>query len=265
MDKIEYCAIIKFFVKEGLTPNEIHSKFMKLYGDSSSFSTITKWAAEFKRGHTSLEDDPREGRPKSATTPEIIEQVHNMVLDDRRMKVHEIAETIGISKECVGYTRILHEESDMKKLCARWVPPLLTADQKRTCMKISEQCLKRFNKNKSDFVRQFITMDETWIHHYTPESKQQPKQWTEAGCSAPRSVPSAGKGMASAFWDAEGILFIYYLEKGKTITEEYYSNLLTRLDEKICEKKSGLQKKKKKSPFIRTMHPPTKVFWQWEN
>jgi hypothetical protein len=50
-------------------------------------------------------------------------------------------------------------------------------------MKISEQCLKRFNKNKPDFVRRFITMDETWIHHYTPESKQQSKQWTEAGFS----------------------------------------------------------------------------------
>jgi len=57
-------------------------------GDSSpSFSTIKKWAAEFKRGRTSLEDYPCEGRPKDATTPEIIEQVHDMVLDDRRMKV----------------------------------------------------------------------------------------------------------------------------------------------------------------------------------
>ena len=70
-----------------------------------------------------------------------------MVLDDRRMKVCEIAETIGISKERVGY--ILHEEFDMKKLCARWVPRLLTADQKRIRMK---QCLERFNKNKTDFV-----------------------------------------------------------------------------------------------------------------
>jgi hypothetical protein len=70
MDKILYRAVIKFFVKEGLTPNEIHSKFIKVCGDSSpSFSTIKKWAAEFKRGHTSLEDDPREGSPKSATTP----------------------------------------------------------------------------------------------------------------------------------------------------------------------------------------------------
>jgi hypothetical protein len=66
-------------------PNEIHSKFIKVYGDSpSSFLTIKEWAAEFKHGRTSLEDDPLEGRPKSATTPEIIEQVHDMVLDDRR-------------------------------------------------------------------------------------------------------------------------------------------------------------------------------------
>jgi transposase len=109
-NKIEYRAVIKFFVKKGLTPNESHSKFIKVYGNSSpSFSTIKKWAAEFKHGRTSLEDDPREGQPKSAT-PEIIVQVHDMLLDNRRIKVRKIAETIGISKERVGY--ILHKELD---------------------------------------------------------------------------------------------------------------------------------------------------------
>ena len=59
MYKIEYCAVIKFFVK-GLTPNEIHLKFIKVYGDSSpSFSIIKKRAAEFKRGRTSLEAHSR--------------------------------------------------------------------------------------------------------------------------------------------------------------------------------------------------------------
>jgi histone-lysine N-methyltransferase SETMAR len=113
---------------------------------------------------------------------------------------------------------------------------------------MSEQCLEGFNKNKTDLVHRFIIMDKIWIHHYTPESKHQSKQWTEASCSAPektRSVPSAEKFMASVFWDAEGILFINYLEKGKTITGEYYCNLLTRLDEKIREKRPSLQKKKK--------------------
>jgi hypothetical protein len=61
------------------------------------------------------------------------------------MKVREIAETIGISKERIGY--IFNEELHMKKLCARWVLRMLTADQKRTRMEISEQCLECFNKN----------------------------------------------------------------------------------------------------------------------
>ena len=59
----------------------------------------------------------------------------------------------------------MHEELDMKNLCARWVPRVLTADQKRSRMKISEECLERFNNNKTDFMRRFITMAETWIHH----------------------------------------------------------------------------------------------------
>jgi len=173
MDKIQYRAVIKLFVKEGLTPNEIHLKFIKVYGDCSAlFSTIKKWAAEFKRGRTNLEDDPREECPKIATTPEISEQVHDTVLDDQQMKVHEIAETIGISKEHVGC--ILQEELDMKKLCTRWVPRFLTADQKRTRMKISEQCLEHFNKNKTDFVHRFILWMRLGftITHQNPNSSQ---------------------------------------------------------------------------------------------
>ena len=85
------------FLTKGLTPNEIHSKFIIAYGDSApSFLTIKKWAAKFQRGRTSLEVDPREESPKSATTPEIFEKVQDMLVDDRQMKVREIAEPIGI-------------------------------------------------------------------------------------------------------------------------------------------------------------------------
>jgi transposase len=147
MDKIEYRAVIKFFVKEGFTPNEIHSKFIKVYGDSSrSFSTIKKWAVEFKRGRTSLEDESREGHPKSATTTESIKQVHDMVLDDRQMKVREIADHYRhFKRTCRIYFK---RKIEYEKALHRWVARLLTADQKPTRMKFSEQCLERFNKNK---------------------------------------------------------------------------------------------------------------------
>jgi hypothetical protein len=56
MDKIQYRAFIKFSVKEGLTPNEIHSKFIKVYENSSpSFSTIKKWAPELRETEVTVQ------------------------------------------------------------------------------------------------------------------------------------------------------------------------------------------------------------------
>lgn len=110
---------------------------VNVLGESAPSKTmVCKWAREFKHGRTSIEDDPRSGCPKSATTLEIIQKVHDMVMNDRRVKVREVSEAIGISKERVGH--ILHEELKMKKLCARWVPHLLTIDHKRIRMRVSQ-------------------------------------------------------------------------------------------------------------------------------
>ncbi|KAK2578747.1 hypothetical protein KPH14_012273 [Odynerus spinipes] len=45
-----------------------------------------------------------------------------------------------------------------------------------------------FHSNKAEFLRRFITMDETWVHHFTPETKEQSKQWTKKGESAPKKA-----------------------------------------------------------------------------
>ncbi|KAL6257504.1 hypothetical protein P5V15_011074 [Pogonomyrmex californicus] len=246
MEKIEYRAVIKFLHLKGNTPAQIKIELDAVYGDSApSFATVKRWAAEFKRGRTSLADDERSGRPKTATTADNIENIHQMVLDDRRIKVREIAEAMGISKERVCH--ILTEELDMRKLFARWVPRLLTLDQKRIRMNISKALLERFKRNESDFLRRFITVDETWIHHYIPETKEQSKQWTAKGEPAPKkvkTVPSAGKVMATVFWDSHGIVCIDYLEKGKTITGAYYASLLDKLKAEIAKKRPHLKKKK---------------------
>lgn len=190
-------------------------------------------------------DAQRSGRPVSATTPEIINKIHDIVMDDRRVKVREIASTVGISSERVY--NILHQHLDMRKLSARWVPRLLTIDQKRTRVKCCMDGLQLLQRNPQDFKRRFVTVDETWIHHYTPETKEQSKQWVGKRDSAPKkakTVPSAGKVMATVFWDSQGIIFIDYLEKSKSITGVYYSSLLDRLRTELQEKRPRLAHKR---------------------
>jgi len=62
------------------------------------------------------------------TTPEIIDQIHDLILEDRQISATSIAEQLGISRERVG--SIMHEDLDMRKLSAKWVPKCLNADQK---------------------------------------------------------------------------------------------------------------------------------------
>ena len=50
---------------------------------------------------------------------------------------------------------------------------------------------------------------------------------------------SAGKILASIFWDQDGILLIDYLPKGQTINAEYYSSLLVQLKDMLKEKRRG--------------------------
>jgi len=78
--------------------------------------------------------------------------------------------------------------------------------------------------NPKEFLRRFVTVDETWIRWYTPETKEQSKQRTSPGEPAPKkamTVPSAVKVMATVFWDSQGVINIDYLEKGKTVTGLY--------------------------------------------
>ena len=160
MDKIEYRAVIEFLHLKGKSSTEIKTELDCVYGEASpSFSTIKSWVVEFKRGRRSIFDEERPGRPKTATIDEIIDKVHGIVMDDRRLTVVEIAETAGISTERVH--AILYEHLDMRKLSARWVPRLLTLDQKRIRLDISKACLKRFKHNPNDFLRRFVTVDET--------------------------------------------------------------------------------------------------------
>ena len=87
-----------------------------------------------------------------------------------------------------------------------------------------------------------VTMEETWLYHYVPETKQQSMEWRHSGSPRPKNFrvqKSTGKVLALIFWDQDGILLTDFLPKGQTINEEYYSSLLVQLKEILNEKRRG--------------------------
>ena len=104
---------------------------------------------QFKRGDFSTCDAPRPGRPKTVNIPEIIDQIHELTLEDRRISAKSIAEQLGISRERVG--SIIREYLDMRKHSARWVPKCLNAHQKRQRCQSSEQLLDFFSARSKLF------------------------------------------------------------------------------------------------------------------
>jgi len=104
---------------------------------------------QFKHGDFSTCDAPHPARPATVTTPEIIDQIHELSMEYPRISAKSIAEHLGISRERVW--SIIHEDLDMRKLSAKWVQKCLNADQKRQRCKSSEQVLEFFRRDPMIF------------------------------------------------------------------------------------------------------------------
>jgi len=116
------------FFLQGKAPKEIHTNLKETLGEhASSYVTVKNWGTQFNRGDFSTCFAPRQGRPKRVTTPEIIDQNHDVILEVRRISTKSIADQLGISCERVG--SIIHEDLDMRLLTEKWVTKCLNADQ----------------------------------------------------------------------------------------------------------------------------------------
>ena len=75
---------------------------------------VQKWFTEFRCGRTSTEAIPSSGRPNEITTPEMVNKIHDIVLNDPKVKVREIADIVSISIERVVdilHTHFVHDKT----------------------------------------------------------------------------------------------------------------------------------------------------------
>ena len=115
---------------QGKALKEIQAILTETLGEHApTYAIVKNWMAWVKRLDFSTCDAPRPGRPETVITTEIIDKIHELILEDRRISGESIAEQLDVSREWIG--TIIHEDLDMQKLSAKWAPKCLNADQTR--------------------------------------------------------------------------------------------------------------------------------------
>ncbi|PNF21592.1 hypothetical protein B7P43_G12727 [Cryptotermes secundus] len=204
-----------------------------------SNSRIMEWYNRFKDGRTSVDSEPRSGRPSTSRNENVIEQVQTLVMEARHITVRELANEIGVSIRSVH--SILTEDLCMR-VPAKFVPKLLTMEQKQCRLEIAQDMLDNANSNPN-FLNTVITGDESWVYGYDLETKIQSSQWKHQTSPRPeeaRQVRSNVKVMLAIFFDSHGVVHHEYAPQGQTITKEYYQEVLRRLRDAVRRKRLDL-------------------------
>ncbi|CAH1956064.1 unnamed protein product [Acanthoscelides obtectus] len=164
-------------------------ELLSVFGNEAPHqSTISRWYKEFKRGRV------RVGAPKTAVTQENVDAVRKLIIEDRH-----------ISKTSIQ--KNLHEELGVRKLVSRWIPHLLTEEQKTARVNCA---------------------DESWIYCYEPENKRQSAVWMFQGEEKPTKVirsRSVSKKMVATFVSKAGHIATIPLNEQRTVTADGYTSI----------------------------------------
>ena len=155
-----------------------------------------------------------------------------MVEQDARLSVKDIA-------SCTG-TTILKKRLDLRKVCARWVPHLLTQEQKTQRLKCARELLKTYKGCNSRVISNLLTGDETWVHMFEPQRRADNKQWKRKDqrrpCIAKRTI-SSKEMLHAIFFNSTGPVFQVPCPSGHSVIGRFYKNSVLKKVKEFYNKK----------------------------
>ena len=237
--KDEIRAYIKARSKLGCSLKKLMTEISTAFGPSCvSYDTVRRWKKKFESGVESIKNAPKSGRPKSASCKEIVSKIKEIIEGDARFTVRDIARKVGISLSTVHL--ILKKHLKVRKISARWVPHLLTDEQKRQRVKVAKKLLQMFPKYDKKQFANVVTGDETWVHYFEPVRKVSNKIWATKHSKRPiiaKSFLSTKKVLYAIFFSGEGVAIKVPVKKGKSITGKYYKDVALKKLKKYYQKR----------------------------
>lgn len=239
---LEQRYAIKFCVRLGKNATETFQMLQEAFKDDCiSRSQSGRWHKAFKEGQEEVADEPRSGRPTTARTDENVNRVCEVLRSDRRLSIQYIADTLNMSTFAVH--GIVTENLQMRKVCAKLVPKVLTEDQKELRVSRCQELLDLI-QNEPDFLNSVVTGDESWMFEYDPESKRQSSEWHSKSSPRPKKArmsKSRIKTMLIVFFDVRGIVHFEFVPQGETVNSAFYLEVLKRLKRRVARVRADIK------------------------
>lgn len=197
--------------------------------EAMSRTRVFEWHKKFKDGREDVEDEQRAGRSTATRTDENVAKVRELLNSDRRLSIRLIAQEVHLAKSTVH--SIVTDDLQMRKMCAKLVPKVLSDEQKEHRVTICRELLERLETDPN-LLDRVITGDETWIFEYDPETKRQSAEWHTSASPRPKKArmsKSKVKSMLIVFFDAQGVVHKEFVPTGQTVNGKFYAEVLERL------------------------------------
>ncbi len=155
--------LLKSFAKANNTGAEVYRMMVEAYGNKSMSKAMAyAFFKEFKDGREDIKSRAGFNTWVGVRTPDNMEAVRNMVEENRRVQIKEIAEKLDISVGSIH--KILHNDLKFSKRAARWVPCLLSEEHRRKQVEMAKDFIMRSNRDGQAFWDSLVTMDEYGVH-----------------------------------------------------------------------------------------------------
>ena len=225
----EQRAVIKHCANMGMTPTDTF-KFVQSDKSKPSCSRalVFRWHKRFTEGVDDIGNMKRSGRPKVGTD-KAVRSVREILNEDRRRTVREVCDSVNLTRTVVH--KIMKKNLNLTKVSARWVPRLLSAEEKGSRVSASEEFFRRYEREGDRFLGRIVTTDETYISLYDPETKFESMVWKQPSSPPPlkaKTCRSTKKYMFIFFMDSEGMLLQHVVPNGTTVNAAYYQRVIRR-------------------------------------
>ena len=207
-------------------------RLFKIYiADQKPQTIISFFPIYTKLCRESIENGPWMGRPVSVLTEKNVATVKKLIEEDGRYTMQEIEELSGIHSSSV--LKILRERLGLRKICAHWVPHLLTDEQKQSRVRLASQDIEKYDKCDPCRLEEIVTGDESWIYHFQPDSKAKYKVWVSSEADRPVIAchcKTSNHMLYAIFFDSKGPVLQIPVLKGGSVTGKFYrESVLTQL------------------------------------